>query len=190
MEESSADHPFKVILVGDLAVGKTSLIDCFCGAPVGSDHLPTIGVAGHQILVPVDGEDVLLNIWDTAGSEAYSTLVQFYARGTVVAIIVASAVDRPAIDRIDEWIRFITNAGAAPSVVIALNKADLVGDPNRLCDLLLPLTRRSEHVRAVSAQTGFQVPELFQMAADLARRTSSMESAALAERPAPNAGCC
>jgi small GTP-binding protein len=167
--DSSPPHPFKIILVGDLAVGKTSLVNAFTNVPFEIRHLATVGYSGSQTPISVDGETILLNIWDTAGSEAYSALVPFYARGAVVAIVVASAVDMLSIERIDNWVSFATNGSPRISIIVAINKQDLLPEADFLHDTCAELEGRYENVMLVSAKTGVHVADLFEKAARLAK---------------------
>jgi small GTP-binding protein len=171
LEAAPNQASLKVILVGDLAVGKTSLLQRFQRNSFDFTHQPTIGHSGSRHTLPVNGEDVTLNIWDTAGSEEYASLVPIYARDARVAIIVASAVDRRSIESIARWRDFVRDGSRSASFVVAINKHDLLADPGELEELAATARELHEaygHVMVVSAKTGLLVDDLFQDAAVLA----------------------
>ena len=74
---------FKVILIGDSNVGKTSLIvratkDTYAGD---GDTQNTIGFSFQKVLKKVFGKEIELFIWDTAGQEMYRSMIKMYYRG-------------------------------------------------------------------------------------------------------------
>ncbi len=71
----------KLILVGDTAVGKTSLLLRFTENQVCNDHIATIGIDYKVKRMTVDGKDIKMQIWDTAGQERFRTITQSYYKG-------------------------------------------------------------------------------------------------------------
>lgn len=78
MEE---DKQYKVLLIGDSDVGKTSIVKRFSDDTFDEDLLCTIGVEFKMKEVKVDGKKVDLCIWDTAGQEKFRALISSYYRG-------------------------------------------------------------------------------------------------------------
>ncbi|OMO81794.1 Small GTPase superfamily [Corchorus capsularis] len=76
----SYDFSFKILLIGDSGVGKSSLLVSFISAAV-EDLSPTIGVDFKIKLLTVGGKRLKLTIWDTAGQERFRTLTTSYYRG-------------------------------------------------------------------------------------------------------------
>ncbi|KAJ7289993.1 hypothetical protein O6H91_Y299200 [Diphasiastrum complanatum] len=74
------DHLFKILLVGDSGVGKSSLLLRFT-ADTFDDLSPTIGVDFKLKLMNLSGKRLKLTIWDTAGQERFRTLTSSYYRG-------------------------------------------------------------------------------------------------------------
>ncbi|GAU50956.1 hypothetical protein TSUD_411440 [Trifolium subterraneum] len=79
-QNSSYDLSFKILLIGDSAVGKSSLIVSFISGSV-EDIAPTIGVDFKIKLLTVGDKRLKLTIWDTAGQERFRTLTSSYYRG-------------------------------------------------------------------------------------------------------------
>jgi small GTP-binding protein len=188
-----AGPSFKVILVGDMAVGKTSLLQRFQSNSFTFVHQPTIGHSGFRQTVSVNGEDIVLNIWDTAGSEEYASLVPIYARDAKVAIIVASAVDRPSIENINRWRDFVHEGSRHASFVVAINKQDLATDPTELeelTEICRDLHAAYENVLFVSAKTGHLVNEVFHTAAALAAQLGEVQPVMRPVPADPGSQCC
>ena len=78
-----------MIMLGDSAVGKSSVLNVYSGAPFNENHDPTVGIdfvtANHSLK---DGTAVKMKIWDTAGQERFRTLIPSYIRDSSVAAIV------------------------------------------------------------------------------------------------------
>ncbi|KAI4346467.1 hypothetical protein L6164_007361 [Bauhinia variegata] len=77
---SSYDYSFKILLIGDSGVGKSSLLLSFISNSV-HDLSPTIGVDFKIKLLTVGGKRLKLTIWDTAGQERFGTVISSYYRG-------------------------------------------------------------------------------------------------------------
>ncbi|XP_068642559.1 ras-related protein RABC2a-like isoform X2 [Aristolochia californica] len=74
------DYSFKILLIGDSGVGKSSLLVSFISNAL-EDLAPTIGVDFKIKLLTVGGKKLKLTIWDTAGQERFRTLTSSYYRG-------------------------------------------------------------------------------------------------------------
>ncbi|KAH7537067.1 hypothetical protein FEM48_Zijuj03G0052800 [Ziziphus jujuba var. spinosa] len=74
------DYSFKILLIGDSGVGKSSILLSFISNSV-QDLSPTIGVDFKIKLLSVGGKRLKLTIWDTAGQERFGTLISSYYRG-------------------------------------------------------------------------------------------------------------
>ena len=92
-DPGSFDHTFKILLVGDAAVGKSSLLLRFTERVFEQDIQSTIGVDFKVKAMDVGGKRCKATIWDTAGQERFRTLTSSYYRGAH-GIILVSVVDR------------------------------------------------------------------------------------------------
>ncbi|GKV46320.1 hypothetical protein SLEP1_g53306 [Rubroshorea leprosula] len=86
----SYDLSFKILLIGDSGVGKSSILVSFISSSV-EDLAPTIGVDFKIKLLAVGGKKLKLTIWDTAGQERFRTLTSSYYRGAQGIILVAGS---------------------------------------------------------------------------------------------------
>lgn len=117
---------FKLVLLGDAAVGKSCLVVRFVRDEFFEFQEPTIGAAFLTQTVALDDATVKFEIWDTAGQERYRSLAPMYYRGAAAAIVVYDITDPDSFTGAKSWVKELQRRGD-PNVVIALagNKADL-----------------------------------------------------------------
>jgi len=117
---------FKLVLLGESAVGKSSLVLRFVKGQFHEYQESTIGAAFLTQTVCLDDTTVKFEIWDTAGQERYHSLAPMYYRGAQAAIVVYDITKADTFGRAKEWVKELQRQ-ASPNIVIALagNKADL-----------------------------------------------------------------
>ena len=117
---------FKLVLLGDSAVGKSSLVLRFVRGQFFEYQESTIGAAFLTQTVALNDTTVKFEIWDTAGQERYHSLAPMYYRGAAAAIVVYDITSPLSFQRAKNWVRELQRAGNA-NIVIALagNKCDL-----------------------------------------------------------------
>lgn len=117
---------FKLVLLGDTAVGKSCLVVRFVRDEFFEFQEPTIGAAFLTQTVGLDDAIVKFEIWDTAGQERYRSLAPMYYRGAAAAIVVYDITNPDSFAGAKSWVKELQRRGD-PNVVIALagNKADL-----------------------------------------------------------------
>ncbi|XP_010243197.1 PREDICTED: ras-related protein RABC2a isoform X1 [Nelumbo nucifera] len=97
------DYSFKILLIGDSGVGKSSLLVSFISNHV-NDLSPTIGVDFKIKMLTIDGKRLKLTIWDTAGQEKFRTLTSSYYRGAQGIILVYDVTRRETFTNLsDVW---------------------------------------------------------------------------------------
>ncbi|MFX1410406.1 MAG: Rab family GTPase [Promethearchaeota archaeon] len=123
------EYVFKIVLLGDAAVGKTSLITQYCEGMFEEDYKPTLGA--NIIRKDVNLEDVntkvRLIMWDLAGQEKYSVIRSMYFQGCVGAFLVYDITRYHTFDSINsKWLkdfkRYVKKEGA---YILIGNKSDL-----------------------------------------------------------------
>jgi len=119
-------YHFKLVLLGDTAVGKSCLVVRFVRDEFFEFQEPTIGAAFLTQTVTLDDSTVKFEIWDTAGQERYRSLAPMYYRGAAAAIVVYDITNPDSFTGAKSWVKELQRRGD-PNVVIALagNKADL-----------------------------------------------------------------
>ncbi|KAH3744348.1 Rab GTPase [Pelomyxa schiedti] len=149
----------KVVLLGDMATGKTSLVSQLTSNKIPEKHEATIGAAFQVHKIKVDGRDVKLEIWDTAGQERYRSLAPLYYRGASAAIIVYDITNKETFEMCKQWVDELRVR--APNIVVTLagNKLDLA-TPNRVVP-----TADAERFAAIVGQGGLEKPLFLEVSA-------------------------
>ncbi|OMP08637.1 Small GTPase superfamily [Corchorus olitorius] len=121
------DYVFKVVVIGDSAVGKTQILSRFTKNEFCFDSKSTIGVEFQTRTVTIKSKLIKAQIWDTAGQERYRAVTSAYYRGALGAMVVYDVTKRQSFDHVARWVEEL-RAHADNSIVIMLigNKADLV----------------------------------------------------------------
>ncbi|XP_060174620.1 ras-related protein RABA4d-like [Lycium barbarum] len=120
------DYVFKIVLIGDSAVGKSQLLARFARNEFNLDSKATIGVEFQTKTLQVDNKTVKAQIWDTAGQERYRAVTSAYYRGAVGAMLVFDLTKRQSFDHMARWLEEL-RGHADKNIVIMLiaNKCDL-----------------------------------------------------------------
>ncbi|KAJ3658532.1 hypothetical protein Zmor_010266 [Zophobas morio] len=96
---------FKVIVIGDSNVGKTSLTYRFCEGGFLEHSEATIGVDFRSRNLEIDGEEITLQLWDTAGQERFRTsMVKHYYRNTHAIVLVYDVTNAASFDSLKKWV--------------------------------------------------------------------------------------
>ncbi|MHA1985823.1 MAG: Rab family GTPase [Promethearchaeota archaeon] len=133
VEESKElrEFVFKIVILGNAAVGKTSLINQFVENAFREDYKPTLGANIVRKDVDIDGEDVNTKIrlimWDLAGQEKYSVIRSMYFQGCEGALLVYDVTRYNTFDSIkSKWLRDFKKYIRKEGVYILIgNKTDL-----------------------------------------------------------------
>ncbi|KAK8336005.1 hypothetical protein V6Z12_A09G091500 [Gossypium hirsutum] len=121
----------KIVLLGDVGTGKSSLVLRFVRGQFVEFQESTIGAAFFSQTLAVDDATVKFEIWDTAGKERYHSLAPMYYRGAAAAIIVYDITNLASFERAKRWIEELQAQGNSDMVMaLAVNKADLLDAKN------------------------------------------------------------
>lgn len=126
VKNQQVDYVFKIVLIGDSAVGKTQLLLRFVKNEFKLDSVATIGVEFHTRTVLMDHKTVKAQIWDTAGQERHRAVTNAYYRGAVGAMLVYDITKHQSFDHVAKWLQEL-RVHADKNIVIMLlgNKSDL-----------------------------------------------------------------
>lgn len=116
----------KLVLLGDMGAGKSSLVLRFVKGQFQDFQESTIGAAFFSQTLAVNETTVKFEIWDTAGQERYHSLAPMYYRGAAAAIIVYDITNNDSFVRAKKWVQELQRQGNANLVMaLAGNKSDL-----------------------------------------------------------------
>ena len=99
MEDDQLSTTLKLLIIGDSAVGKTSLFLRFTDDSFDAEKVVTIGVDFNVKTITINGDKVKLAIWDTPGQECYKTVIRSYYRGVQGAILVYDVTNRESFGK-------------------------------------------------------------------------------------------
>ncbi|KAE8897315.1 hypothetical protein PF002_g25256 [Phytophthora fragariae] len=99
------DHLFKLLLIGDAGVGKSSMLLRFTDDTFDDNLQSTIGVDFKVKMMQVDGKKIKMTIWDTAGQERFRTLTSSYYRGAQGIVLVYDVARRDTFENLDLWLQ-------------------------------------------------------------------------------------
>ena len=129
MNDSSVDVSYlvnrqKIIFIGDVSVGKTSIINVLMGQKFNNEYEASIGVDFFSKTIKYKGKTIKLQIWDSAGQEKFRSLIPNYIRGSSLVFIVYDISSRKSFESLQNWIDFVNNIENS-NIVILGNKIDL-----------------------------------------------------------------
>ncbi|UJR36196.1 hypothetical protein I4U23_028929 [Adineta vaga] len=101
----SYDYQFRLIVVGDSTVGKSSLLRSFCDGVFSQDPDPTVGVDFNVRIVEVKpGVKVKLQLWDTAGQERFRSITRAYYRNSVGVLLIYDTTNYVSFTHVTSWL--------------------------------------------------------------------------------------
>jgi Ras-related protein Rab-11A len=129
MAEEAKEYVFKITILGDSAVGKTSLINQFVEGSFQEDYKPTLGanIVRKDVNIGDSNLKVRLIMWDLAGQEKYNVIRSMYFQGCVGALVVYDITRHQTFDNVEsKWLKdfkkYVKKEGA---YILIGNKIDL-----------------------------------------------------------------
>ena len=122
------EYIFKIIIIGNSNVGKTSIINRFTDKEYSDKHLATLGCDFHMKTIIINEKMIKIQIWDTAGMEKYQSITKSYYRGAQACLIVFDITNRESFEAIDNWIENFnkfSNPNIEKIILLIGNKCDL-----------------------------------------------------------------
>jgi len=126
LREDDIEIAIKVLIVGNGAVGKSSMIQRYCRGTFTKSYKKTIGVDFLEKQLRVHGEEVRLMLWDTAGQEEFDALTKAYYRGAQACVFAFSTTDRASLLAVRRWRKKVEDECGDIPMVLVQNKIDLI----------------------------------------------------------------
>jgi small GTP-binding protein len=170
-EDEDSGQSLKAVLIGDSGVGKTSLAGRWSTGVYKKGQPATIGANCQRKQVSLQGDQVNVSLWDTAGQEQFESLTPLYSRAAAVAILVASVDKESSFEHLGHWAHLFGQSCSSgeelPPIILAINKIDVVQDRSAMMEEMDTKYRRKfADLFFVSALTNENVDNLFMAAAD------------------------
>uniref|UniRef100_A0A8C0PTG0 Calcium release activated channel regulator 2A n=1 Tax=Canis lupus familiaris TaxID=9615 RepID=A0A8C0PTG0_CANLF len=191
---SIPDRLFKIVLVGNSAVGKTSFLRRFCEDRFAPGLAATVGIDYQVKMVRVDDSYVALQLWDTAGQERYRCITQQFFRKADGVIVMYDVTARQSFLSIRQWLSSVEEAvGDYIPVLLLGNKVDNEKEREVPRGLGEQLSKENNLIfYECSAYSGHNTKEsLLHLARILKKQEdTAREDTIQADRPAKKKSCC
>ena len=163
-DSSYYDLKFKMIVLGESRVGKTSLIKRYTKDQFGGVYLTTVGIDFQNKTIEIEDKKVKLQVWDTAGQERFRNVAKNYFQSTQGFLLVFDITDKESFQKLNDfWIgQLKMNAPEKAKSVLVGNKSDLAGQRQVSIEEAEEFAKDNNlKYYEVSAKEGTKVVELF-----------------------------
>ena len=143
MEKNDEELKFKVLLLGNSEVGKTSMLKRFCDDTFEQDSLSTIGIDARTKLINHNNKKIKLDIWDTAGQERFLSITKNTYKGSDGIILIYDLTNKESFKNINTWLK-----GISENI-----------DINKTCFVLVGNKCDCDDLRQVSLEEGQNLAE-------------------------------
>ncbi|MBY9018704.1 MAG: GTP-binding protein [Candidatus Lokiarchaeota archaeon] len=167
---SNYDFTFKVLLLGDASVGKTSFTKRYCYNIFNPSERLTIGVDFHVKTIELHGRKIKLQIWDIGGEERFRFLLPTYCLGANAAFLLYDITRPQTLDNISEWTNIVRQKGGPVPIMLIGSKIDLE-TPQRNIPREYGIQIAEKHnmnsFGEISSKTGQNVTKTFEVLTEL-----------------------
>ena len=123
------DVKYKIMVLGESKVGKTSLIKRYTKDQFGGVYLTTVGMDFQDKIIEIEDKKVRLQIWDTAGQERFRNVTKSYFQSSQGLVLVYDITDRESFEKLNFWVDNIkNNAPENAKFILVGNKCDLANE--------------------------------------------------------------
>ncbi|MHA2090823.1 MAG: GTP-binding protein [Candidatus Kariarchaeaceae archaeon] len=125
MSKKNPDFTFKILLLGDGGVGKTSLVQRFVHDRFTKEYLHTIGMQPSQKYMTVDNKFLCLSIFDIAGDKSFKGLRELFYRGARGSLVTFDLTDKGSFNNAEKWLKEAKSKSKNQHFILVGNKNDL-----------------------------------------------------------------
>ena len=166
MADGNYKYQFRLIMIGDSTVGKSSLLRQFKVGGFWQDISLTVGVDFHAKVIHVNGQPIKLQLWDTAGQDRFRAIVRAYYRNAVGGLLMFDITNRQSFANLTEWLLDARKNAEPHDLVFVLvgNKTDQekIREVSRDEGVRFAQEHNMEYIET-SAKTGSNVEEAFHL---------------------------
>ncbi|MHA2251143.1 MAG: GTP-binding protein [Candidatus Kariarchaeaceae archaeon] len=125
MSTKQAAFTFKILLLGDAAVGKTALVNRFVSSKFIKDYVLTIGMEPYSKYAKIGKTQICYSLWDIAGAQQFSRMRNLFYRGARGSMVSFDLTRKDTFDNVDNWIEDANKASPNQVFILVGNKNDL-----------------------------------------------------------------
>ena len=123
---SSSIDTYKIVVLGDISVGKTSILSRFRYGVFEPEYMPTLGIDFFSQNLFYEDKTIRLILWDTAGEERFRSLIPSYLKNADCIIIVFDITNKDSFNSLNKWLTDSKNNASEGTIyIICGNKSDL-----------------------------------------------------------------
>ena len=123
---SSSIDTYKIVVLGDISVGKTSILSRFRYGIFEPEYMPTLGIDFFSQNLFYEDKTIRLILWDTAGEERFRSLIPSYLKNADCIIIVFDITNKDSFNSLNKWLADSKNNASEGTIyIICGNKSDL-----------------------------------------------------------------
>ena len=158
------NYTFKVVFVGDAAVGKTQIINKFVNDKFDASYKLTVGVEFAPKVVDFENKKIKLQLWDTAGQESYKSIIKNYYKDSHLIAFVYDINTRDSFNSILKyWVEDVKKQNKDAKFLLVGNKCDLKEDKRQVTKEEAKKYAEDNNMKfiEVSAKTGEGINDMF-----------------------------
>ncbi len=164
------DFTFKILLIGDASVGKTSFTKRYCYNIFNPSERLTIGVDFHVKTVELSNKRIKLQLWDIGGEQRFRFLLPTYCLGANAAFLLYDITRSNTLNNISEWITIVRQKGGPIPIMLVGSKLDLAQSQREVQrDYGIQIAEKNDMASFVeiSAKENLNVDDAFKLLTDL-----------------------
>ena len=125
--EQGYDGELKIILLGEVFTGKTSLINAYTKEKFNPEVNTTTSPSYFSKLITVGNQTILVNIWDTAGQEQFRSMNKIYIKKSNIVLFIYDITRKKTFKELSFWVKYVENCIGKDNIIFCVvgNKLDL-----------------------------------------------------------------
>ena len=170
-------NTIKIIVIGEPAAGKTSLVKKFVSSHFSTDYRASIGANMFIKDIILDsGQEVKIQLWDIAGQERWIKMRHIYYKGAQGALILGDLTREKSFTQIEKfWVPDVKNFCSEIPIILIANKNDLNRELSEETVLSLAEKIKAKDILFTSAKTGENVEKAFKLIAKLVLKINELK---------------
>ena len=160
MEEQPFENQYytalKIILLGEVFTGKTSLINVYIKEKFNKDVETTTSPSYFSKLITVDGKNILINMWDTAGQEQFRSMNKIFIKNSNIILFIYDITRKKTLTELNFWSKYVESCIEKDSAIYGI-----IGNKIDLFDAEEELKKKSDEIVFVNTEEGKQFADQF-----------------------------